>query len=432
LNRGLSRAVAGGMILALVLGLPACRQADSPPSAETSVELFSGRRLPHLVIEIPAEELKVLENSERNAGGTFSRPDVTATVREGAAVYRQVGLHLKGSKGSFRALEGKPAFTLHFDSFMAGQRFHGLEKISLNNSVQDPSLLCEQLGREAFRAAGVPVPRATHATVEFNGRPLGVFVLLEGWNKQFLKRHFRDAGGNFYEADPGQDITGNLVVKSGDHPQDRSALDRLVAAVQEPDLTQRWTALQQALDVDQFISGMAVESLIGHWDGYVRNRNNYRVFHDRVSDRLVFMPHGMDQLYALRRVKRWNPQLLPMARGLVATAILETEEGRSRYLRRMADLNGSIIDWHALSNHLTETSARLQPLLAADPATLTEQRSTAARLYERIPQWSESFRQQLARMTNSTRSADPGKKTAAGAGLGGVTPPSGNDRRRGG
>ncbi|MBK8000740.1 MAG: CotH kinase family protein [Verrucomicrobia bacterium] len=77
---------------------------------------------------------------------------------EGGNVYRDVMLHLKGS-GSFRGVDLKPNFTLNFDQVDEKQRFHGLEKFSLNNSVHDASFLCEALGRPMFLEAGVPVPR---------------------------------------------------------------------------------------------------------------------------------------------------------------------------------------------------------------------------------------------------------------------------------
>src|SRR5207253_2454507 len=92
--------------------------------------------------------------------------------------YRDVGLHLKGNYGTFQPFEKKPSLTLNFDKFVPGQKFHGLDKLHLNNSAQDPSLISEVLCRELFKAAGVPVARATHATVELNGRDAGLYVLV--------------------------------------------------------------------------------------------------------------------------------------------------------------------------------------------------------------------------------------------------------------
>ena len=75
--------------------------------------------------------------------------------------------------------------------------------------------------------------RADHAVVTLNGRELGLYVLVEGYSKQFLKRHFKRTGGNLYDATVVQDIDTPLQVNSGKNPGDRSELDRLVEATRE-------------------------------------------------------------------------------------------------------------------------------------------------------------------------------------------------------
>jgi hypothetical protein len=66
-----------------------------------------------------------------------------------------------------------------------------LDKIHLNNSVQDRSYLTEILCGDLFLAAGVPAARGTHARVFLNGRDLGLYGLKEGFDQSFLRRHFR-------------------------------------------------------------------------------------------------------------------------------------------------------------------------------------------------------------------------------------------------
>src|SRR6185503_20219271 len=133
---------------------------------------------PRIRIEIGASKMAVLRQYRWNWGGnSYERSNVPVTVREGQMVYTNVALHLKGAAGSFRPVDQNPALTLNFDKVAPGQRFHGLQKIHLNNSVQDPSFLCEIICREMFLAAGVPTPRAAHATAELNGRALGLYVL---------------------------------------------------------------------------------------------------------------------------------------------------------------------------------------------------------------------------------------------------------------
>ena len=71
-------------------------------------------------------------------------------IEEGGKTYENVGIHLKGAAGSFRGIDDRPALTLNFDKFQKGQDYHDLDKIHLNNSVQDPSylneLICSELG----------------------------------------------------------------------------------------------------------------------------------------------------------------------------------------------------------------------------------------------------------------------------------------------
>ena len=43
--------------------------------------------------------------------------------------------------------------------------------------------------------------------VKLNQRNLGLYVLLEGWDKRFLKQHFKDARGNLYDGGYGNEQT---------------------------------------------------------------------------------------------------------------------------------------------------------------------------------------------------------------------------------
>jgi spore coat protein H len=309
-------------------------------------------------IDIAPDDAAILQSYKRRPPN-WERTNVLAVVKEGGFVYSNVFLHLKGSAGSFRSFDSKPALTLSFDKENTEQRFHGLSKISLNNSVQDQSYLCEKIGRELFTAAGVPSPRATHAIVELNGRRLGLFVLVEGWSRQFLKRHFDDSGGNLYERSVGNDLLDLYDVKSGDDPDDRFMLDLAAAATQE-DTDHRLEELARVLDLDRFITFMAMEVMLGHWDGYCLNRNNYRIFHDRSTDKLVFLPHGMDQLFGLRRSIS-DGTIQPQMRGMVASAIMQTPKGRQRYLTRMSELLTNIFQVNILSNRVANLAAALRP-----------------------------------------------------------------------
>jgi hypothetical protein len=356
--------------------------------------LFSGREpVPRLTIEVSESDLARLAESTSVRDDAF-RPEVTALVRDGTNVLTKVALHLKGARGSFRAVDGKPALTLRFSENLKHQRFHGLEKISLNNSVQDSTYLCEWLGRRFFAEAGLPVPRAAHAIVSLNGRPLGIYVLLEGWNKQFLRRHFSDPSGNFYEPAYHNDLPGPFEVKSGDLPGDHRALHALTAAIELPP-ERRWAALEEPLDRDRFVTGMALEILLMHWDGYCGNQNNYRIFHDRASGRLVFFPHGLDQLLGLRRGRN-SMVLAPRMRGRVADAIVESTEGLEHYYDRMGWLLTNVWDVARWTAEAQRMARRLRPLVDEEPDGNARFDEQVERLIDQLTQRHADASRQLA------------------------------------
>lgn len=338
------------------------RSSGAPRRNVEADQLFAGSRAVHLEIDLPPEESEKLQGWHWRRSST-DRPEARATVREGDRTWTEVSVQLKGSAGSFQSIDEDPGLTLKFDTVHKDQRFHGLKKISLNNSVQDATFIAEKLCREIFLAGGVPVPRATHAVVLLNGRNLGIRVLVEGYNRQFLRQHFGDVSGNLFDSGFVQDINQDLSINSGDHPEDRSALDRLVEACAEPDLDRRMKRLEQALDVDRFLAFVALEVIVCHWDGYAMNRNNYRVFHDRQRDRVVFLPHGMDQVFGAGRGSTSQP-IFPRMRGLVAQALLETSQGARLYVETLTRLQDRVLQVEAALARVDQLAVPVRAVLA--------------------------------------------------------------------
>ena len=157
------------------------------PAAPPAPDLFNSTNIVAIEIRIPDDAMTKLRAHRWAPTNSVPRPEVRVTVSEGKRVYTNVVVHPKGSWGSYRPIDADPALTLNFDKKARGQTFHGLTKISLNNSVQDRSYIKEKLGRELFREIGVPVPRSDFARVSLNGRPLGLYVLIEGANNPFIK-----------------------------------------------------------------------------------------------------------------------------------------------------------------------------------------------------------------------------------------------------
>jgi spore coat protein H len=309
-----------------------------------------------------------------------TREYVRATLRErlpdGGSIFTNVGIHLKGM-GSFRPIDQKPALTVKFNKFVEGQHFHGLTKISLNNSVQDRTYLNEILCTELFREAGVPAARVGHARVYLNDRYLGLYTLVEGLNKPFLRRHFSDTHGNLYEGHT-KDVNEWLDQDNGEVTS-QSDLKALAEAAQSP-AAERWRRLGALVDLDRFVSMLAAEVLMAHWDGYWLNRNNYCVYNDPATHRMTFIPHGLDNMFQLTAMP-WRPTM----QGLLVRAAVHTPEGRRAYRQRLSALLTNQFRVEQLTNRIDALAARIRPALETDgAATVSEFDSSVADFKRRV------------------------------------------------
>lgn len=376
------------------------KTADALSATE---QFFSQGIIPELRIKIADAEMDILKASPRTFVIGDERPYVQATIYEnGVQVYEKVALKLKGSAGSYRPIDDRPALTINVAKYEKEQSFHGLGKFHLNNSVQDDTYLHEWLCEELFRAAKVPATQVTHARVWLNDRDLGLYVLKSAFDKSFLLKHFPDAKGNLYEGGFVQDIDAELEKDSGKGPDDRSDLTLLLAACREPDPSVRWEKVQQHLNVDQFISFMAMEMMVGHWDGYTLNHNNYRLYFDRQSKLAHFLPHGMDQVFG-----NAHASIIDFPSSIMGSTVMLNSQWRARYRERVGELLDLFSPTDALLKKIDIANDRLRPILyRMNPQSAMDHDERVKRLKDRIVARVESLIQQRSRPDPTPREFD--------------------------
>jgi hypothetical protein len=381
---GLASAAAPSQSSSFVIGHSSFPGPAAPASAPwPGHDLFTNGAIPRLHLDIRPADIARLRQQPREF--------VPVTLTEAHAVYPNVAVHLKGSLGSFRPIDDKPALTLDFSLLQPDRKFHGLRRIHLNNSVEDPSCANEKLGSEWFQAAGIPAARVTRALVTLNERPLGLYVLIEGFTEDFLACHFKQIGGDLFEPDTGHDVDARLKRLSIPAPtQGHAALDALAAAAAEPDPARRWQRLGDTLDLDRFLTFMALEVMICHRDGYCLARNNFRVYHDLDSGKVLFLPHGMDQLLG-RPDFPWQPAMA----GLVARAVMDTPQGRLAYSARFRSLFADFFKPLPLTNRVEQLTREWRAVL--DPKDFASVSEAAALVKDRIVQRRLDLQAQLNR-----------------------------------
>jgi len=263
--------------------------------ADSAAPLFD----PTSVAQIDFTLSQASKDSLNTSPATYVPATFSLSQNGTAYASSTVGLRLRGST-SFRTLDGKASFKVKFKEF-GGPAFLGLKKLTLNNMVQDESMIHEELAYELFRGLGVPAPRTGYAYVRLNGDDYGVYLNVETLDNVSLPAWFASTG-HLYEGAFDVDVRAGDVnsYEIDEGTSDRSDLGQLAAdvAATAPGFSDRLAA---HADLDEMARMWSAERYIGHWDGYSAGLaghppNNYYLHSDR-SGRFSMLPWGTDQTF---------------------------------------------------------------------------------------------------------------------------------------
>lgn len=318
-----------------------CREL---PAADLSSDsIYDKTKILNVSIELPAEDWQQLLRQSRDPQSVFAgkleepftyfQGDITI---EGVAI-QSVGIRKKGFMGSLD--DHFPSLKIKFDEFVAQTPIADLEGLTLNNNKQDSSLVSQTLAYEAFNAAGVSAPRCTFAKVTVNGEFLGLYSNVESISQSFLKRRFKNNNGNLYEgtlADFYPHALDRMEIKTNKKKHDRSKLDRLAKMLSEEE-TLSIDKVDELVDIDNFLRYWAIESLIGFWDGYTNNQNNYWVYENKSNGKFYFMPWGADAAFMQSGFPGFGPSgaVSIYSESILANRLIQNEAISQRYRETM-------------------------------------------------------------------------------------------------
>lgn len=283
----------------------------------------------------------------------------------------KVGVRKKGSFGS--ATISKPSLKLNLDQYVKDTRLFGVDSLTLNNAFQDPALIKQCLAYDLLRQVGVPASRCNFAHVTVNGRDLGVYVDVEPVGPPLLARFFSDPTGNLYEGNGGDfvpDALAGFEKKTNKSSPDRSDLDAVVTALAADD-AHLIEKLGAVVNLDEFMTFWAMEAVLGLWDGYSNNRNNFYVYADPTSKKLSFIVWGPDMSFSDRDVTRGIPRPQSVsAEAALAKRLYAHPAGRKLYLDRLRQILDSSWNEAGINAAIDQMRTRLLTQLPGQEAFL--------------------------------------------------------------
>lgn len=252
-------------------------------------DIFALDRVHLLHLQVSDKSIRRLKQNPKR----YTRADMIV----GSATFADIGVRLKGAR-SFRAFHNKPGLKLHLDRWRKGAALQGQDRFTLNNMVEDPTMLREVLGYEVFREMGVPAPRVGYARLYVNNMLYGLYAVVEHLGERFLERHFDDGSGGLYEGEYGCDLFGDDVDwfdQDSGKDKSRADLHEFARIVAGPD-DKLFHPDHSPLDMDKFLAYLATIVVIGDFDSY-RHSHNYRIYHEPTSNKWSFVPWGIDRAF---------------------------------------------------------------------------------------------------------------------------------------
>ncbi|MDP2307333.1 MAG: CotH kinase family protein [Pseudomonadota bacterium] len=297
--------------------------------------------------------------------------DVMAELTvNGNPVLDPVGVHLKGT-ASLRSIDDKAAFKIDFHQWNPTARFHGVKRLTLNNMVQDPTMLREHAYYWLCRELGVPAPRHGYARIWVNGVEFGLYGIVESFDEQLVDRLWPlDDEGALYEG-----VGNDFSFRDDDYELqegiDALAMAPLVELVEQtpPDA---WLEMLEAnFDFDALLGYAALDIVTGNPDGYALNRNNYYVYGAPLAGKWTLLPSGVDRSFL--ETGGIRSELHPLE-GLLVTGCL-ADPACGPLLDARIRATADAFDRLDLLDHLTEMERLVGPLCEADPRRELECRS---------------------------------------------------------
>lgn len=137
------------------------------------------------------------------ANATNEEYYAASVVIDGEA-YQNVGIRAKGntSLSTVASMDSERySFKIEFDHYDSSKSYHGLDKLCLNNLIQDSTMMKDYLTYTLMNEFGVDSPLCSYVYITVNGEDWGLYLAVEGVEDSFLERNYGSDHGELYKPD---------------------------------------------------------------------------------------------------------------------------------------------------------------------------------------------------------------------------------------
>lgn len=215
--------------------------------------------------------------------------------------YKNVAIRAKGNTSLTQVSSygnDRYSFKIEFDHYDSTKTYYGLDKLCLNNIIQDNTYMKDYLAYQMMADMGVASPLCSYVYITVNGEDWGLYLAVEAVEDSFLARNYGSSSGELYKPDSssmgGGGTTGSddVLLKYIDDDPDSypnifdnaktdvsdSDKERLIASLKN---LSEGTGIEDTVDVDSVIKYFAVHNFLLNFDSYTGSMiHNYYLYED--------------------------------------------------------------------------------------------------------------------------------------------------------
>lgn len=123
-----------------------------------------------------------------------------SVVIDGEA-FKNVAIRGKGNTSLSSVTNDRYSYKIEFDHYDNTKSYYGLDKLVLNNVIQDNTYMKDYLTYTMMNSMGVAAPLCSYAYITVNGEDWSLYLAVEGVEEAFLQRNYGKDYGELYKPD---------------------------------------------------------------------------------------------------------------------------------------------------------------------------------------------------------------------------------------
>ncbi|RCH97885.1 hypothetical protein CU098_010244 [Rhizopus stolonifer] len=320
-------------------------------------------------------ELKTTKLSYVNLNETFS--------------FKHVKLSLSGHSSR---LMPKVSFNLKLKK---KDRLYQFRHIKLRAMITDPSYLREKLSYDVIKSVGLLSSEYSYCRLFVNGRPLGLFGIMEPFQDPWLANSFADGNEDYengylyqgliaynipdltYHENKTMYTLGEYKVKvpaPGGTKEDFQPLIDFTKAISKAptngsNAVESWNKI---MNMDVFLRNMAVEILLGLSDGFIAGHNNFYLYKNPSTDRMFYIPADFDlnmgnSINGISGMLTGNYSTFPqMNSTYLMDKLLQVPEFKQTFESYLFNITQNLVNPTVMNNRINDLSNMLKEDVAWD------------------------------------------------------------------